>query len=103
MLHILNTFENRLSKLEETIIPIYQETGNLQRRHENIEKTMGALNHVMAYYHVAEEVDPIMRDDPSDNLDQYLACMEKLQQANKYFAKNDNSLEMSHVTTQFEA
>ena len=36
MLHILNTFENRLSKLEETIIPIYQETGNLQRRHESI-------------------------------------------------------------------
>lgn len=36
MLGILNTFESRLSRLEETIIPIYQETGNLQRRHESI-------------------------------------------------------------------
>ena len=36
MLSILSSFENRLSKLEETIIPIYQETGNLQRRHESI-------------------------------------------------------------------
>lgn len=38
MLTILNSFENRLSKLEETINPIYQETGNLQRRHESILK-----------------------------------------------------------------
>ena len=36
MLGILSSFENRLSKLEETIIPIYKETGNLQRRHESI-------------------------------------------------------------------
>jgi len=36
MLSILDSFENRLGKLEETIIPIYQETGNLQRRHESI-------------------------------------------------------------------
>ena len=36
MLGILNTFESRLSRLEETIIPIYQETGNLQRRHESM-------------------------------------------------------------------
>lgn len=35
MLGILNSFENRLGKLEETIIPIYKETGNLQRRHES--------------------------------------------------------------------
>ena len=38
MLGILNSFESRLGKLEETIIPIYQETGNLQRRHESILK-----------------------------------------------------------------
>ena len=36
MLGILDNFEKRLGRLEETIIPIYQETGNLQRRHESI-------------------------------------------------------------------
>lgn len=36
MLGILTTFESRLSKLEDTINPIYRETGNLQRRHESI-------------------------------------------------------------------
>ena len=36
MLGILTSFENRLSKLEETITPIYKETDNLQRRHESM-------------------------------------------------------------------
>ena len=36
MLGILTSFEGRLSRLEEAINPVYQETGNLQRRHESI-------------------------------------------------------------------
>ena len=36
MTSILTSFETRLGKLEETINPVYQETGNLQRRHESI-------------------------------------------------------------------
>ena len=41
MLGILNSFENRLGRLEETIIPIYKETGNLQRRHESMSDISG--------------------------------------------------------------
>ncbi|KAK2185572.1 hypothetical protein NP493_228g06031 [Ridgeia piscesae] len=104
MLGILNTFESRLSRLEETIIPIYQETGNLQRRHENIEKTLSALDHVIAFYHVAEEVEPVIRDGPGHGLTSYLECMEKLQTAVKYFTEtNPGSPEMSQVTTLYEA
>ena len=36
MICVLTSFEDRLKKLEETINPVYQETGNLQRRHESI-------------------------------------------------------------------
>lgn len=104
MLGILNSFESRLSKLEETIIPIYKETGNLQRRHENIEKTLQALDHVIGYYHVANEVEPSIRDGPSSDLERYLQCMEKLQKANKYFTDNHpESAEMAQVTTLYEA
>lgn len=42
----------RLGKLEETILPVYQETGNLQRRQENIDKTLQELDHVINYYNV---------------------------------------------------
>ncbi|ELT97419.1 hypothetical protein CAPTEDRAFT_153271 [Capitella teleta] len=104
MLGILSSFESRLSKLEETIIPIYQETGNLQRRHENIEKTLASLDHVIGYYHVAEEVEPFVRDGPSTGLDNYLECMNKLQMSVQYFtANNPDSPEMSHVTALYEA
>lgn len=35
MVGILNSFEHRLARLEETILPVYNETGNLQRRQES--------------------------------------------------------------------
>jgi len=36
MVGILSSFEHRLARLEETILPVYNETGNLQRRKESI-------------------------------------------------------------------
>lgn len=36
MVGILSSFEHRLARLEETILPVYNETGNLQRRQESI-------------------------------------------------------------------
>ena len=49
MVDILESFEVRLGKLEETILPVYQETGNLQRRQENIDKTLTELDHVINF------------------------------------------------------
>ena len=36
MLGILSSFETRLRKLEQTIVPVYNETENLRRRQESI-------------------------------------------------------------------
>ena len=47
MTNVLNSFEERLTKLEATILPVYQETENLQRRQENIAKTLKALDHAI--------------------------------------------------------
>ena len=57
MVEILESFEVRLGKLEETILPVYQETGNLQRRQENIDKTLTELDHVINYYNVSKELE----------------------------------------------
>ena len=54
MVSILNSFEERLSKLEATILPVYQETDNLRRRQENIDKTLEALDHVIGFYNVSK-------------------------------------------------
>jgi len=54
MVSILNSFEERLSKLEATILPVYQETDNLRRQQENIDKTLEALDHVIGFYNVSK-------------------------------------------------
>merc|ERR550519_1960896 len=65
MVEILTSFEQRLARLEETILPVYQETGNLQRRQENIDKTLVELDHVINYYNVSKEVENIVREGPN--------------------------------------
>ena len=56
MVSILNSFEERLSKLEATILPVYQETDNLRRRQENIDRTLEALDHVIGFYNVSKGI-----------------------------------------------
>uniref|UniRef100_A0A2R8P344 Exocyst complex component 7 n=1 Tax=Callithrix jacchus TaxID=9483 RepID=A0A2R8P344_CALJA len=53
MVSILSSFESRLMKLENSIIPVHKQTENLQRLQENVEKTLSCLDHVISYYHVA--------------------------------------------------
>lgn len=36
MLTILSSFESRLKRLNDNIVPLYQETDNLRRRQESI-------------------------------------------------------------------
>jgi len=99
MIGILCSFEKRLGKLEETILPVYQETGNLQRRQENIDKTLEELDHVISYYNVSKNVEPIIREGPNGTtLKQFLTAMDKLKDALDYFsANNPGSLELENV------
>ena len=74
MTNVLNSFEERLTKLEATILPVYQETENLQRRQENIDKTLEALDHVIDFYNVSKEVENVVKAGPSaaNNLEEFL-------------------------------
>ncbi|RZF38575.1 hypothetical protein LSTR_LSTR010908 [Laodelphax striatellus] len=103
MVGILSSFEHRLARLEETILPVYNETGNLQRRQQNIEKTLSALDHVIAYYGVAQEVESVVRAGPaSAGLEQFLASMTRLQSALTYFQNNNpQSVELENVSSLF--
>ncbi|XP_014668631.1 PREDICTED: exocyst complex component 7-like [Priapulus caudatus] len=99
MVSILTSFENRLLQLEETILPVYEETGNLQRRQHNIEQTLSLLDHALNFHNTAREVESVIEGaQPSDDLAAYLECMERLASAIKYFGENNpDSLELSTV------
>lgn len=104
MLGILTSFESRLKKLEQTIVPVYNETENLRRRQENIEKTMTTLDHVLGYYHISQEADMMIKDGPEmHGLDRYLQQMDKILEALNYFKKNNqNTVELRDVAALFE-
>ena len=99
MLDILESFETRLGKLEQTILPVYQETGNLQRRQENIELTLQELDHVINYYNVSKEVEDVVREGPGGTtLHNFLEAMRKLKVALDYFSTNNpGSIELENV------
>lgn len=93
MCSILSKFDERLSKLEDTIAPVYQETGNLQRKQANIIKSIENLDYVIKYYNIASQVDAAVSAGPNltseASLVEYLATLDKLQDAIKYFDLNN--------------
>lgn len=104
MVNILTSFEERLAKLEKTILPVYHETKNLQQKQENIDKTLASLDHVISYYGVSKEVEPIIKDGPSNQgLSLFLHALGRLQEAMVFFEKNNpQSVELENVMSLFE-
>lgn len=101
---ILNTFEKRLSRLEETILPVYNETENLQQTQHNIEHTLQLLDNIISYYEVSKDVDDIIEKGPGVyseggvDLDTYLHSLNRLAKAQKYFEKHiPQSVELENV------
>ncbi|XP_041078081.1 exocyst complex component 7-like isoform X12 [Polyodon spathula] len=103
MVSILSSFESRLMQLENSIIPVHKQTENLQRLQDNVDKTLSCMDHVISYYHVAKDTDKIIKEGPSGRLDEYLACIAKIQKAVEYFQDNNpDSPELNTVKALFE-
>ncbi|XP_075701967.1 exocyst complex component 7 isoform X11 [Rhinoderma darwinii] len=103
MVTILSSFESRLMKLENSIIPVHKQTETLQRLQENVESTLSCLDHVISYYHVATETEKVIKDGPSGRLEEYLSCIAKIQKAVEYFQDNNpDSPELNRVKSLFE-
>ncbi|XP_054724475.1 exocyst complex component 7-like [Uloborus diversus] len=103
MCSILTSFDEHLMKLEQTILPVYLETGNLQRRQENIEKILDRLDYVIQYYKVPKEVEGAIRDGPSGCLESYLECLKKVQSSMTFFSENNQGCsELEELTALFD-
>ncbi|XP_015172351.1 PREDICTED: exocyst complex component 7 [Polistes dominula] len=101
---ILSSLEQRLATLRRTILPVYNETGNLQSQQHNIEKTLCILDHAIGYYGVCQEVEKSIRNGPSSSagLNNFLDSMNRLYNAQRYFQKNNpSSVELENVTSLF--
>lgn len=99
MVSILSHFDERLSKLEETIQPVYKETGILQEQQENILRALDHLDYVIKFYTAASEIEPVILGHIGD-IEHYLNQLDRLQEAVKYFKfKNPESPELLNVSS----
>jgi len=97
---ILSHFDERLSKLEETIQPVYRETGNLQLQQQNILKTLDQLDYVIKFYTVANDVEDMVTSGPSTSFKAYLENLDRLKEAIDYFKHNNpESPELMNVVS----
>lgn len=104
MIAIISSLEERLATLQRTILPVYNETGNLQCQQHNIEKTLTVLDHAIGYYGVCQEVEGSVRGGPNGagGLDGFLEAMNRLYNAQHYFQKNNpSSVELENISTLF--
>ncbi|KAJ8966528.1 hypothetical protein NQ314_003481 [Rhamnusium bicolor] len=107
---ILNTFEQRLSRLEDTILPVYNDTENLQKAQYSILFSLvlvftKLLDNVISYYEVSSEVENVIEKGPGEgamDLHNYLDALNRLASAQKYFEKNiPQSVELINVSSFF--
>ncbi|XP_072167863.1 exocyst complex component 7-like [Diadema setosum] len=102
MVTILTSFENRLKQLEETILPVHQETVTLQKLQENIENTLSAFDHVLSYHDSVRELESAIKEGPSGKYETYLSQMAQIQEAQEFFSKNNpGSPELAKATSLF--
>ena len=104
MVEILTHFDDRLSRLEETVQPVYKETGILQKQQENIISSLSQLDYVIKFYTVAGEVDSTIAVGPaSTTYECYLNDLDRLTEAVRYFeCNNPDCPEMMNVSSLLE-
>ncbi|OQR76982.1 exocyst complex component 7-like [Tropilaelaps mercedesae] len=90
MCGILNSFDDRLERLEKTITPVYKQTGSLQKRQENITLVLKKLDAVIPMYNVAERLRLSVARGPGQqsNLKDYMATIDELRRALGFFEKS---------------
>uniref|UniRef100_T1IUD6 Exocyst complex component 7 n=1 Tax=Strigamia maritima TaxID=126957 RepID=T1IUD6_STRMM len=66
-------------------------------------KTLAALDHVISYYNVANDVEHVIKDGPTSGLEVYLESINKIRTSIQYFELNNaNSPELHNLLTLFD-
>lgn len=96
---ILTKFEQRLGKLEQTILPVYNQTEHLQKRQKNLQSTLQCLDSVLSHYEASQEQCNLIHMGPSEgDIGDFLTGLDKLKRAKDYFLNNNpQSVELENV------
>lgn len=89
MSNILESFSTRLRRTEQAIVPIHAQSKGLQQIQQNVSKTISAFDNIIGYHHVTKEVEPILNQGPSGQLEKYLHCLGRTEKAVDFFTRTN--------------
>ncbi|XP_032816904.2 exocyst complex component 7-like [Petromyzon marinus] len=98
MVNVVESFERRLLKLEDAIMPVYRETEALKQLQKATEMTLSSIDHIIAHYHVARETQQFIKEGAAARLEEFLAVLERLHGAARFFSvSHPGSVELNQV------
>ncbi|GAA5957033.1 hypothetical protein JCM21900_001761 [Sporobolomyces salmonicolor] len=90
MSNVLGELDDRLAKLEKSLVPIYKETGKLTRVSKNLESTMRSIDGLLGHHDLVEREEGLIKAAPKpDDLRPYLAAIDRLVSASEALRKTD--------------
>ncbi|KAL8280895.1 hypothetical protein RQP46_006574 [Phenoliferia psychrophenolica] len=90
MTSMLSDFDDRLARLEKSLVPIHKQTGKLQRVGKNIEATIRSIDGLLGFDSLLAKESPLIAAGPNPNdLKPYLAAMDRLVVATEALRKTD--------------
>ncbi|CAG8472348.1 12990_t:CDS:10 [Acaulospora morrowiae] len=79
---MLNVFDDRLVRLEASILPIHKSTQTLTKLVDNVDKTRNGVHEIIGYFDLIEQEEAIIKKGPKeDDLEPYLKSIDKCSKA----------------------
>jgi hypothetical protein len=102
MVATLDNFERKLKSLDELVTPVYEATNELRLLLDNVDQSLSLVDSVLHYYDICGELTPTVSSGPGGNLTDYLAELDRLEDAVKYFKKVTAVAERERVTQLYD-
>ncbi|KWU44036.1 hypothetical protein RHOSPDRAFT_18615 [Rhodotorula sp. JG-1b] len=89
---VLGQLDDRLARLEKSLVPIYKQTGRLTRVSKNIEATMRSIDGLLGHNDLVEREQGLIKAGPNPgDLKPYLASLDRLVAASEALRKTDST------------
>ncbi|GAA5981638.1 hypothetical protein JCM11641_003926 [Rhodosporidiobolus odoratus] len=87
---VLGELDDRLARLEKSLVPIYKETGRLTRVGKNLESTMRSIDGLLGHHDLVEREEGLIKAGPkTDDLQPYLSAIDRLVSASEALRKTE--------------
>ncbi|VBB28330.1 unnamed protein product [Acanthocheilonema viteae] len=86
---LLESFQNRLVQLDQSIVPLYEKTALLRQKQANIRKVLKTVDAMQQFYGRAAELECSIREgNASVEREQFIERMEQLAEAISFFSSH---------------